>query len=84
MPLLGEMGQVLRQQRDLLFSQGSAATKEIARLKQQEKLLLAQADTEFPLNEAKVKEFRTEMAAHLEKIHDLEETAVALLKEALL
>jgi hypothetical protein len=84
MPLLGEMGQVLRQQRDLLFSQGSAATKEIARLKQQEKLLLAQADTEFPLNEAEVKEFRTEMAAHLEKIHDLEETAVALLKEALL
>jgi len=83
-PLLGEMGQVLRQQRDLLFSQGSTAAEKIAQLKQREKALLAEAGTDFPLNESEVKTFRGEMADHLQKIHDLEETAVTLLKKAML
>lgn len=83
-PLLGEMGQVLQQQRDLLFSQGSAATEAIARLKQQEKSLLAEAENAFPLTEAEVETFREEMAAHVQQIYDVEETAVALLKEAML
>lgn len=84
MPLLGEMGQILQLQRDLLFSQGSAATEEIARLKQREKMLLTQAETDFPLTKNEVEAFRREMAVHLEKIHDLEETAVTLLKKAML
>jgi ElaB/YqjD/DUF883 family membrane-anchored ribosome-binding protein len=83
-PLLGEMGLVLRQQRDLLFSQGSAATAKIAQLKQREEALLAEAETDFPLNKNEVEAFRDEMAAHVQKIDDLEETAVTNLKEAML
>lgn len=83
-PLLGEMGRVLLQQRDLLFSQGSAAVEAIAQLKQREKALLTEAETNFPLNESEITTFREEMAGHLQKIHDLEETAVTHLKEAML
>ncbi len=83
-PLLGEMDQVLQQQRDLLFTQGSVASDQITQLKQREKALLAEAETNFPLNKNEVETFRGEMAAHLQKIHDLEETAVTQLKEAML
>lgn len=82
-PLLGKMGQILLQQRELMRSQGSAATAKIAQLKQQEKALLVQSETEFPLNAGEVEMFRSEMAIHLDKIHDIEETAVTLLKAAM-
>lgn len=83
-PLLGEMGQILRQQRDLLHSKGSSAVAEIAQLKKREKAILAQSETEFPLNENEVEAFRANMAEHLLQIHDIEETAVTRLKEAML
>jgi hypothetical protein len=83
-PLLGEMGQILLQQRDLMHSKGSEAVAEIARLKKREKAILTQSETEFPLNDKEVEAFRANMADHLLHIHDIEETAVTLLKEAML
>ncbi|WP_420642233.1 BtrH N-terminal domain-containing protein [Candidatus Leptofilum sp.] len=82
-PILGRMRHILLQQRDLLHSQGSAAVEQIAQLKQEEKALLKQSETEFPLNTQEVVAFRENMAAHLEKIQAIEETAVANLKAAM-
>ena len=83
-PLLGEMGQILLQQRDLMRSKGSEAIDEITQLKQREKAILTQSETEFPLDEEAVLAFRTNMADHLLQIHDIEETAVTALREAML
>lgn len=83
-PLLGEMGQILQQQRALMFRQGSAGAEQILALKRQEKALLAQAETEFPLDDAEVVAFREEMAEQLGQIHDLEAAAVSDLKAAML
>lgn len=82
-PLLGQMRHILLQQRDLLHSHGSAAIAQLAELKQAEKALIKQSETEFPLNEQEVIAFRENLAAHLEKIHNIEETAVASLKAAM-
>jgi hypothetical protein len=83
-PLLGKIKQNLLQQRDLFLQQGSEATAAIAQLKTEEKALLTQAETDFPLSEAEVVALRENMAEHLMQIHDLEETAVTQLKEAML
>ena len=83
-PLLGEMGQILLQQRDLMRTKGSAGVDELAQLKRREKALLIQSETEFPLNADEVEAFRANMADHLLQIHDIEETAVAALRQAML
>ena len=83
LPMLSQMRHILLQQRDLLHSQGSAAIGQIIQLKQEEKALLKQSETEFPLGEQEVVAFRENMAAHLQKIHDIEATAVANLKAAM-
>lgn len=83
LPMLSQMRHILLQQRDLLHSQGSAAIGQIIQLKQAEKALLKQSETEFPLGEQEVVAFRENMAAHLQKIHDIEATAVANLKAAM-
>ncbi len=83
-PLLGDMQRNLLQQRDLFLQQGSEATAAISQLKSEEKALLTRAETAFPLAEAGVVALREKMAEQLMKIHDLEETAVAQLKEAML
>ncbi|GJM41931.1 MAG: hypothetical protein DHS20C20_22130 [Ardenticatenaceae bacterium] len=83
-PMLGRMRNILLQQRDLHRSKGSEAIGQIAALKQEEKALLTQSETNFPLNEQEVVAFRENMASHLEKIHGIEETAVASLKAAML
>jgi hypothetical protein len=54
-PLLGKMQENLLQQRDLFLQQGSKATAAIAQLRAEEEALLAQAETDFPLNEAEVR-----------------------------
>ena len=65
-PMLGQMRHILLQQRDLFHSQGSAAVAQIAQLKQEEKALLKQSETAFPLNAQEVVAFRENMAAHLQ------------------
>ncbi|MEZ4594808.1 MAG: BtrH N-terminal domain-containing protein [Chloroflexota bacterium] len=82
-PLLGQMRRILLQQRDLFHSQGSTAIPQIRQLKQEEKALLKQSETDFPLSEAEVVAFRENMTAHLQQIHDLEATAVNQLKAAM-
>jgi hypothetical protein len=81
--MLGQMRRILLQQRDLLHSQGSAAIDQITQLKREEKALLQQAETEFPLNAQEVVVFRENMVSHLEIIYRIEETAVANLKTAM-
>ncbi len=83
-PMLGEMGQILLQQRDFMRSKGSEAIDELAQLKAREKALLTEAETTFPLDEKEVTDFRANMAAHILQIHDIEETAVNRLREAML
>lgn len=78
------MGQILRQQRDLLLNQGSQAVYEIARLKQQEKALLKQSETEFPMSEGEVEQFKAGLAEHVLQICAIEETAVTHLRQAML
>jgi hypothetical protein len=83
LPILGEMGQVLLQQRDVMRQKGSEGIEEQLALKEREKALLLQSETEFPLNEAAVVTFRDNLAAQLLRIHDIEETAVNHLKAAM-
>ncbi|MCP4421914.1 MAG: BtrH N-terminal domain-containing protein [Chloroflexi bacterium] len=84
MPMLAEMSQILLAQRDLLHSKGSAATAKISQLKEHEKELLTLAESEFPLDEKEVETFRANMVEHIVNIHEIEETAVSTLREAIL
>jgi hypothetical protein len=83
-PILGKMGHILHEQHKVWFCKGSEAIDEIAQLKEQEKTLLTLSETEFPLNESEVETFRNSMAEHIMKIHEIEETAVSSLREAIL
>ncbi len=83
-PMMDEMRQNLLAQRDLFLQQGSEATAAIVRLKTEEKALMTQAETNFPLSEAEVLAMREKIAEQLMQIHDVEKTAVTLLKEAML
>ncbi|VAW30967.1 hypothetical protein MNBD_CHLOROFLEXI01-298, partial [hydrothermal vent metagenome] len=83
-PMLGEVAQNLRQQQELWLNKGSEAAAEIIQLKEQEKTLLTLAETEFPLDEKGTEAFRINMVEHILRIHDIEETAVSTLREAIL
>lgn len=82
-PMLAKMKHILRQQHDVWFSKGSEAAAEITQLKEEEKALLTLAETTFPLDEKEGEAFRATMAAHILNIHDIEETAVSILRAAI-
>ena len=82
--MLAEMRQILLSQRNLFHSKGSEAVAEIVQLKEQEKALLTLSETAFPLDKKEVEAFRANMVEYILQIHEIEETAVSTLREAIL
>jgi hypothetical protein len=67
----------------LFLNQGGAATVQIRANKQAIAELLAQMETEFPLDDMAVTAMRENIAAHVAKVHDLEAEAVTDLKRVM-
>lgn len=82
-PLLGEMRQLMERVHRLFLQQGNASLAERQQLHARMETLKAEATTSFPLNETEVSQLLAAVAEQVLRIHDLEQTAVDLLQDAM-
>lgn len=74
---------LMLQRRDLFHSQGNAALPTIQQIDDRLNTIKTEMETDFPLDEAGVVALREALAEHVMQIHDIEETAVMALRDAM-
>ena len=82
-PVWGEARNLMLKNQRLFLDQGGAALEEGRANARRLIEIRRQMETGFPLSEEDVISFREEIAAQVLKIHDIEEPAVATMKEAM-
>ena len=82
-PLLGESKKLIQKKHDLFINLGESGLPEIKQINTQLNKLLKQSETDFPLSNAQVSEFRTNLQDILLKISAVEQQAVDLLQNAI-
>lgn len=78
-----ETRELMLKRRDLFNSQGNAALPQIQQIDDRLNTIKVEMETDFPLDEADVVALRESIANHVMKIHDIEETAVTALRDAM-
>ena len=78
-----EARELMLKRRDLFNSQGNAALPQIKQIDDRLSVIKTEMETNFPLDEAGVVALREAIAEQVVKIHDVEETAVTALRNAM-
>ncbi|NUM47190.1 MAG: DUF4872 domain-containing protein [Anaerolineales bacterium] len=82
-PPFQQARELLHRRAHLADTQGNAATADIRAIQAQFKTLKTQMETEFPLTEAEVVTFRENLADQVLHVHDVEKSAVTVLRDAM-
>jgi hypothetical protein len=82
-PLLGEMRQLMEREHSLFLQQGNDSLAERQQIHARMEAMREEAAAGFPLNEREVSGLMGNIAAHVLNIHDIEQTAVSALKQAM-
>lgn len=82
-PLLRETRNLMLRDYQLFLEQGGASLDERRRITTRLAELEAEAAAHFPLNEAQAAEFRANLRTHVQKLHDVEATAINALVDAM-
>jgi hypothetical protein len=82
-PLLGEMRQLMEREHNLFLQQGNDSLAERQQIHARMEAMREEAAAGFPLNEREVSGLMGNIAAHVLNIHDIEQTAVSALKQAM-
>ena len=82
-PLLGEMRQLMEREHSLFLQQGNDSLAERQQIHARMEAMKEEAAADFPLNEQEVNDLMGNIAAHVLKIHDSEQTAVTTLQHAM-
>jgi hypothetical protein len=82
-PLLGEMRQLMDREHSLFLQLGNESLAERQQIHSRMNAIKEEATADFPLNEQQVTDLLGNIAAHVLKIHDIEQTAVAALQQAM-
>jgi hypothetical protein len=83
-PLLGESKHLIQRKHDLFIEQGDSALPEIKKINARLNEILAQSETNFPLSQAEVVDFRAHLRDILLKISAVEQRAVERLQQAVM
>lgn len=78
-----EAKELMQRRQELFVTQGSAAQDELRTIHERQNALLAEMETDFPLDDAGVTAMRENIAERVMAVHDIEETAVGMLREAM-
>ncbi len=78
-----ESRELMLHKHTLFLDQGSAASAEIEEIKSRLSALRAAMETDFPLTQEETEAFRERLTAQILAVHDIEETAVQTLQEAI-
>ena len=79
----GEARELMLKRRDLFNSQGNSALPQIKQIDDRLNTIKVEMETNFPLDEAGVVALRESIADHVMKLHNVEETAVTALRDAM-
>lgn len=82
-PLLGEMRQLMAQEHSLFLQQGNQSLTERQQIHARMEAIKEEAGADFPLNEQEVSDLSGSIAAQVLKIHDIEQTAITHLQQAM-
>jgi hypothetical protein len=82
-PLLGEMRQLMEREHSLFLQQGNDSLAERQKIHARMEAMKEEAAADFPLNDREVNDLTANIAAHVLKIHDIEQTAVTALQQAM-
>ena len=74
---------IMHRRHDLFIENGGAALADINRLDNEMEALRKQMETDFPLNDAETGDFLQQVAERVQAVHDVEEMAVTLLRDAM-
>ena len=82
-PLLGEMRQLMEREHSLFLQQGNDSLAERQQIHARMEAIKEEAAANFPLNDREITDLTGSIAAHVLKIHDIEQTAVTALQQAM-
>lgn len=82
-PLLGESKKLIQKKHDLFFTDGEMALPEIKKINLRLRELLKESETDFPLSDMQVREFRGHLQDIVLEISAVEKEAIDLLQSAI-
>ncbi len=78
-----EAKELMQRRQEMFVTQGNAALAELQQIHERQEALLAEMESDFPLDDAGVTAMRENIAEHVMAVHDIEATAVGMLREAM-
>lgn len=83
-PLFGESKRLIQHKHDLFINEGDTALEAIKEINIRLNKLLAQAESDFPLSQAEVADFRANLRDQILKISAVEQAAISSLQKAVM